>query len=249
MGAFYSISLQITGLIGLKGIFPVTKTLLQIESFVQSLEGKEGKTMINFIQIFMNKLIINIYKRLATQFSSSPFLKLLSYCGIALSFFIFIFPFNPISFLLIYVLYTSFKRLFGIFLNLQWDILLLEVTFIMIFWSIPTQLVISKILLQSALSLVLFRLMIGSGIVKLQSNCGTWINLTAMNYHFLTQPLPGVLAPTLHLKLSHGFLKISVFATLFIEGPLCLFQFIPYFHIQWSVCGLYIVLQVLVYYR
>ena len=37
---------------------------------------------------------------------------------------------------------------------------------------------------------LLFRLMFGSGVVKLRSGDPTWRSLTALEYHYETQPLP-----------------------------------------------------------
>src|SRR5262249_23891359 len=37
---------------------------------------------------------------------------------------------------------------------------------------------------------LLFRLMVGSGVVKLASGDPTWHNLTALSFHFETQPIP-----------------------------------------------------------
>ena len=39
-----------------------------------------------------------------------------------------------------------------------------------------------------------FKLMFMAGIVKMQANCETWVGLTALDYHYATQPLPTPLA-------------------------------------------------------
>lgn len=63
----------------------------------------------------------------------------------------------------------------------------------------------------------LFKLMFMSGLVKIQSNCPTWLNLTALEYHYATQPLPTPLSWHA-LNLINPFLqRLSVAATLVIE--------------------------------
>jgi hypothetical protein len=63
---------------------------------------------------------------------------------------------------------------------------------------------------------LLFRLMVGSGIVKLESGDPTWRNLTALSFHFETQPIPTPLAWYAHL-LPSWFLKLSTALVLAIE--------------------------------
>jgi hypothetical protein len=68
------------------------------------------------------------------------------------------------------------------------------------------------------LQFLLFKLMYMSGVVKIQSNCPTWRNLTALEYHFATQCLPGPLA--WHVQQLHPLLlRLSVAATILIEIP------------------------------
>ena len=53
---------------------------------------------------------------------------------------------------------------------------------------------------------VLFKLMVMSGTVKLQAQCPTWTDLTALNYHFATQCLP---TPIAWCALTHHPLSAS----------------------------------------
>jgi hypothetical protein len=73
------------------------------------------------------------------------------------------------------------------FLSFQWDMLLLETGFLAIFAS-------RSLLLVWLFRLLLFRLMFSSGVVKLASGDPVWRNLTAMSFHYETQPLPTPLA-------------------------------------------------------
>ncbi len=76
------------------------------------------------------------------------------------------------------------------------------------------------------LKLLLFKLMFMSGLVKLWSGDDAWWNLTALDYHFETQPLPTVLgwwahqAPEWFRKVSTAFvLGVELLAPLLIWTP------------------------------
>ena len=74
-----------------------------------------------------------------------------------------------------------------VFMGYQWDYLLLETGFLAIFLtSDPLRVLLVQWLL--------FRLLFESGVVKVTSHDATWRNLTALTYHYWTQPLPTVLA-------------------------------------------------------
>ena len=81
------------------------------------------------------------------------------------------------------------------FLGFQWDILLLETGFLSIFlaplrwWSWRTRETPAPLAV-FGLRWLLFRLMLMSGVVKLTSGDDAWTGLTALYYHYETQPLP-----------------------------------------------------------
>ena len=80
------------------------------------------------------------------------------------------------------------------FLGFQWDALLLETGFLAIWlapWALRTHwrdLQAPRPLPLWLLRFLLFRLMFASGVVKLGSQDPTWRNLTALQFHFETQP-------------------------------------------------------------
>lgn len=92
-----------------------------------------------------------------------------------------------IAFALLWFGYLSLVGAGQVFMGYQWDYLLLEAGFLAIFLT-PDPL---RVLL---LQWLLFRLMFESGVVKLTSHDPTWRNLTALTYHYWTQPLPTILA-------------------------------------------------------
>jgi hypothetical protein len=86
-----------------------------------------------------------------------------------------------------WILWLSICSVGQDFLSFQWDMLLLEAGFLAMFAS---QLLLPVWLFR----LLLFRLIFFSGVVKLASGDPVWRNLTAMGFHYETQPLPTPLA-------------------------------------------------------
>jgi predicted DCC family thiol-disulfide oxidoreductase YuxK len=97
---------------------------------------------------------------------------------------------------LLWLLYLSLATVGRDFFGFQWDNLLLEAGFLAIFFA-PLQLLPrlaretppSRIILW-LLRLLLFKLIFSSGCVKLLSGDPNWRNLTALTFHYQTQPLP-----------------------------------------------------------
>ena len=105
------------------------------------------------------------------------------------------------------------------FLSFQWDVLLLEAGFLAIFVDeSPVRVWLFRWLL--------FRLMIFSGLGKLLSGDPSWRNLTALSYHYETQPLPTPLAWYLH-QLPLGLQKASTFFVFLAELAAPLLFFAP----------------------
>lgn len=96
--------------------------------------------------------------------------------------------------------YLSFVSVGWPFMSFQWDTLLLEVTFTAVFfvpwtvWDRPRTHREPNPVARWALWFLLFRLVFRSGWVKLASQDPTWHDLTALEYHYFTQPLPTVFA-------------------------------------------------------
>lgn len=96
--------------------------------------------------------------------------------------------------------YLSFVSLGWPFMSFQWDTLLLEVTFTAFFfvpwrvWDGLSQHREPHPLARWALWWLLVRLIFRSGYVKLASGDSTWADLSALTYHYWTQPLPTVIA-------------------------------------------------------
>jgi hypothetical protein len=150
---------------------------------------------------------------------------------------------------LLWIAYLSLTLVGGDFLSFQWDALLLETGFLAIFLA-PLTLVDRpgdhepRALSRWLLWWLLFRLTLGSGIVKLTSGDPTWRGLTALAFHYETQPLPT--PPAWYaFQLPGTVHEISTAATLFIElaVPWCIFG--PRL-LRRGACYVLVVLQVLI---
>lgn len=121
---------------------------------------------------------------------------------------------------LLYVLYLSVVHAGQVFFSFQWDMLLLEVGLLAIFLPGGSAIVVWL------LRWLCFRFLFLAGIAKLMSGDPNWWGLTALDYHFETQPLPSVLAWYAH-HLPAGVLRAGTAATLIVEIALPLLAFLP----------------------
>src|SRR3989442_9633155 len=102
-------------------------------------------------------------------------------------------------------------------MSFQWDILLLEAGFLAIFLG-------DSPVITWLFRWLLFRLMLESGAVKLMSGDPAWRSLTALQYHYWTQPLATPLAWYMH-QLPGWFQQSSTVGMFAIElgAPLLIF--------------------------
>jgi lipase maturation factor 1 len=118
-----------------------------------------------------------------------------------------------------FVLYLSFVSIGQAFFSFQWDFLLLEAGFLGIF-LLP---VFPRVWL---LRWLLFRLMFLSGTAKLLSGDPAWRKLTALQFHYQTQPLPTAFAWYFH-HLPPDFQKASAVFMFFVELVVPFLLFAP----------------------
>lgn len=119
-----------------------------------------------------------------------------------------------------YVAYLSLLGVGQTFTAYQWDTFLVECLFAV---AILARSPVAGIWV---LRLLAFRFMFLSGAVKLLSGDPVWADLSALEYHFETQPLPNALAWFAH-QLPAPALKFAVAATFAIELVLPFLIFAP----------------------
>jgi len=250
--AFVSLWTQIHGLIGTKGIIP-------IEIYLANAKAQLGFAP------------VSVLPTLCWISSSDSFLHFLCGSGVVLSVLLIVRVAPAISLALLFVFYLSLVVAGQNFLSFQWDILLLETGFLAIFFA-PWQLWPRRVAVAAAterlwsrpiretpvpsvalflLKFLLFKLILMSGVVKLTSgdNCWGWIDhsfhwnaLTALDYHYWTQPLPTIFAWFAD-KHPEWFKKLSVAFCLFVEIIVPFFIWAPR-RIRLTAAGLLIFLQI-----
>jgi predicted DCC family thiol-disulfide oxidoreductase YuxK len=201
--AFVSLWTQINGLIGHDGILPTDRFM----TAVQQQCDLQGIGLDRF----------RLLPTLGWFNSSDGFLHFQCAAGAVLAVILIIGIAPAPCLALLWLLYLSLVTIGRDFLGFQWDNLLLEAGFLAIFFA-PLELVAwaSRPCVSSAsvtenqkltggtpvpqpppsrivlwlLRLLLFKLMFSSGCVKLLSGDLNWRNLTALTFHYQTQPLP-----------------------------------------------------------
>lgn len=137
-------------------------------------------------------------------------LSTLALCGITDAFGTWL---SALTWLALWILYSSFVNIGQTFYSFGWEIMLGEVGFLAIFMgsmrSEPSAIPIWL------LRWVLFRLMFGAGLIKIRGD-ECWRDLTCMAYHYETQPLPGPLSWYFH-HFPMWLHKLEVLFTLFVE--------------------------------
>jgi len=118
------------------------------------------------------------------------------------------------------VLHLSLWIAMPVFGNIQPDALILEVGLLAIFLTAGSRIVVWLF------RWLLFRFMLFSGLVKLFTHDASWTHLTALNYHYETQPLPTPLAWYAH-QLPDWFQHLSVLSMFGIELVLPWLIFMP----------------------
>lgn len=213
--AFASLAVQVLGLYGSRGILPVADFIARQPSGPLSVWAIPTVFWLN---------------------TSDVFLQAVPLAGALLSAALVIFAqrgdfIRRAILVLLFVLYLSLVAAGQDFMAYQWDYLLLEVGFIAIFLgdgaashlgtqhhgentqrddAPPANLILWLY------RWLLFRLMLLSGLVKILSGDPAWRNLTALDYHFETQPLPNVIGFYVY-HLPGGVHQGMVAATFLIE--------------------------------
>lgn len=217
--AFISLYYQAEGLSGSYGLIPLSSALRKSKlwhaDFVDSGKGKARG-----VRIFMLRHLIYAINSL---YESAGSVVMVCVYGIGVSGYGTFFTPNPLTFAFTYVCYFGARRFLPEFFNLQWDALLLEAGVYGFLLSSLSMLAggdlasvgIAASACITLFKILLFRLMFGSGMVKYFSGDVSWRDGTAMDYHFLTQPLPGIIAPLLHAQ--PAFMrKLSCHLALFV---------------------------------
>jgi hypothetical protein len=206
--AFASLAWQLSGLFGSAGVTPIARTL----------------------DHYFNQVGLPALAHIPTLFwfsAHDAVLHAVCLGGIVLAGLLLLRFWTFPSLIALWIFYLSFVTPGGPFLSFQWDSFLLEFGFLGILAAVPslrrssppTQ---AHPLASFLLRWLLFRLMLASGVVKLASGDPTWLDGSALAYHFETQPLPSIWAWFAD-KLPSFLLTVSCLGMYVIE------LFLPFF--------------------
>lgn len=127
------------------------------------------------------------------------------------------------AFAALHVRQLAIASLGSTFLSFQWEVLLLEATVVAAACALLGGL---NDVMAWAPRLLLFKLMLCSGQAKLTSGCPTWVDLSALRYHFATQPLPTPLA-WFAAQQPPRLLRLGTAVALALEGPMAALLLAP----------------------
>lgn len=248
--AFISLWSQIIGLVGENGILPAKSTMENLQRQVTTANiGAER---------------YHLFPTLSWFSASDRALHWQCALGVLFSVLLLIdFAPAPCLFLL-WLIYLSLSTICREFLGFQWDILLLETGFLAIFfapftllpgWMRPAHrsaralcpVRVASCPVRVALWLLrwlLFCLMFQSGCIKLLSGDPTWRNLTALTFHYETQPLPTWIGWYAH-QLPVWFQKASTALMFAIELAVPFLIFAPR-RPRFFACATLIALQIFI---
>src|SRR5271165_2517860 len=188
--AFASLAVQITGLVGAQGMLPAGRFLAGARAALG------GRAFWEIPGVFWIA-------------HSDAVLRAAAWTGAAISLLLLIGRAERAALVCLYVLYLSLTTIGQNFMAFQWDMLLLEAGFLAIFLGSSKWIV-------WMFRWLLFRLMFLSGFAKLSSHDPTWRDLTAMSFHYMTQPLPTPIAWFLY-RLPLDFHRASTAFVLAVE--------------------------------
>lgn len=209
LGAIYVIAyipfiFQIQGLFGNDGIRPIGE-------FLRVLQTRLGKKRFYYVPTLF---WIN---------ASDTALFLLIGAGITLGLLLMFGVMPAVTLLLLYLIHLSLTSAGQEFLSFGWETYLMELTLGAILTIATTP---YSIFGWIGLNLLLFRFHLQAGASKLLSGDPNWKNLTALSYHYLTQPLANTQAYYFH-KLPLWFHKICALGMFYIELVVPFLIFMP----------------------
>jgi hypothetical protein len=183
--AFLSLALQVIPLVGHDGLLPADRFL----DFAAEQLGSRGAGFLALPSLFWLGI-------------SDAALRSLAWLGVALSLAVFAGLANSILLLLLWALYLSFVHVGQVWYGFGWEIQLLETGFLAVFFCplldprpFPRRAPPAAVVW--LFRWLIFRIMLGAGLIKLRGD-PCWRDLTCLDFHFETQPIPNPLSRSFH---------------------------------------------------
>ncbi len=211
--AFLIAARQILPLIGSNGLTPAAPYM----ALVQDHFGSRGSAFLHLPSLFWfgisDRLLVGV-----------------AWAGFALSLVVMAGYANAIVMALLWATYMSYVHIGQIWYSYGWEIQILETGFLAIFLCPlldprPFSRRPPPILILWLYRWLGFRILLGAGLIKLRGDA-SWRDLTALYYHFETQPLPNPFSRTMHFA-PRWLLRFEVLWNFFIELVVPWFCFWP----------------------
>jgi len=183
--AFLAAARQLVPLIGSHGLLPVDAYLFRIRDYL-------GSTSAGFLRL----------PSLFWFWHSDTALLAVAWAGFALSCLVVAGWANSLVMLALWALYMSIIHVGQDWYGYGWETQLLETGFLAVFLcplldARPFPRREPPLPVLWLFRWLIFRIMLGAGLIKLRGDAA-WRNLTALYYHFETQPIPGPLSRWFH---------------------------------------------------
>ena len=204
---------QIIPLIGHNGLLPA-------DLFLDRLEGHFGSKSQGFWQM----------PSLFWFNHSDAFIQGVMWAGVALSLIVLCGYANVIIMFVLWMLYMSLIHIGQLWYSYGWETQLLETGFLAMFLCPlfdprPFPARAPHVLIIWLYRWMIFRIMLGAGLIKIRGD-ECWRDLTALYYHYETQPVPNPLSRVLHF-MPQWFHKAGVLWNHFVELIVPWFGFGP----------------------
>lgn len=201
--AFLSAAQQFLPLIGRDGLLPAD---LMVERVVKDL-GSPWRAFQEMPSLFWFGC-------------SDPLIMAVTWMGVALSLVVLCGFANSLIMTVLWALYLSLLPIGQEWLNYGWDIQILETGFLGILLCPlldlrPFPRRAPPVVIIWLYRWLIFRIMLGAGLIKMRGD-SCWRDLTALSYHYQTQPIPNPLSRVLHFAPA-WFNKLGVLWNHFVE--------------------------------
>ena len=170
--AFFVAARQFRPLAGEDGLVPLERTL----------ERRSFREAPSLFHLWPDDRIIGIAAWTGVGLSVAALVGVTDRYGLLVS---------VVSWAALWVLYQSFVNAGGVFYGFGWESMLLETGFLAIFLG-PASVAPPAVIVW-LLRWVLFRNMFGAGLIKIRGD-ECWRDLTCLDYHYETQPMPNPLS-------------------------------------------------------
>ncbi|GAB5363220.1 hypothetical protein AAMO2058_000865000 [Amorphochlora amoebiformis] len=187
---------QNKALIGDTGLLPAKHYLSSIKDYFRNKRRK-------FSELLVKVPTLLWFERVFPWNKMNRNLDILAWSGMILSAFVFVRGGANVPIMAaLFVLYHSINSVGQDWYSFGWESQLLETGFLAMFLvpyisTDPLPSFPSPWVVLAGMQWLMFRIMLGSGLIKMRGD-SCWRTLTAMNYHYETQPVPNPLSRTYH---------------------------------------------------